>query len=400
MVQARNHSVVIASLSALAVYLSACGPSQPTEWEQHAYIWSRFDAAKPPFVPEEVDALRVLVAQWSVADDVPWFLESNIPATALTSEATIAVVRLDGSSIEVPAADVAQTLRSQLPHWRADWTPQVIEIDHDSATARLGDYTRWLREFRQAWGDQSPIWITALPDWRHSSSLGELLDAADAYTLQVHAIDASASGLLDAGKALEWAAQFEAASDTPYFVALPTYLLRVGRDEAGAVRFIESENRLGTSAAEEQTLFSDPQELVSLASKLRNDRTSKRKGIAWFRLPDSRDRNTLSAATFAALVSGNGLERKVQVRAVPVEAGVATFDLFLHNAGVHDTGLPRAIALDADCEVGDNASGYRATADRRHLERTSQGRLGSGQQASLGWIRCASGKPPEAVVQW
>lgn len=400
MIHAQSHTISIAFLIALVSCLSACAPSHPTEWEQHAYIWSRLEATEPLSVPNGISAVRVLVAQWSAVDDVPWVLESTIPARDLMSEAIIPVVRLDGSSIKVPAPVVAQTLRTHLPQWRADWMPQAIEIDHDSATARLGDYARWLREFRQAWGDQSKVWITALPDWRHSPSLSELLDSADAYTLQVHAIDANASGLLDTGKAMAWAAQFEAASDTPYFVALPTYLLRVGRDEAGAVRFVESENQLGASAAKEQMLFADPAELAALATKLRNMRTGKRRGIAWFRLPGSRDRNTLSAQTFAALVAGDAVERKVAVSAVPVESGAATFDLILRNEGAHDTGLPRRIEMGTGCEVGDSASGYRAAADRRQLDRTAQGLLRSGQKKSLGWMRCTSSEPHEPIVHW
>lgn len=291
-------------------------------------------------------------------------------------------------------------MKQALSHGRVDWTPQAIEIDHDSATARLGDYARWLHEFRQGWGTQSAVWITALPDWRRSDSLSELLDAVDAYTLQIHAIDANSNELIDRKDALAWIAQFEARSATSYFVALPTYAMRVGKGHDGDVRFVESGSRVGAMAANEQTLFSDPSELASLAATLQTTRSRQRRGIVWFRLPVPDDRSTLSLSTFSALVAGGELERKVEAGLVPVQSGAMTFDVTLINAGAHDTGLPRAILLGDGCEAGDTSSGYRASPNRQLLNRTSQGLLHSGQARPVGWIRCASSVPSTPTVKW
>lgn len=388
----------IASQAALVLCLSACSQTQVAEWEQHAYIWSRLDAVKPLSAPKEISALRALVAQWSATGDAPWMLKSAAPETM--PESAVAVVRLDGAAITVPAATVARSLKQALSNWRAGWTPQAIEIDHDSATARLGDYARWLREFRQAWGTQTPVWITALPDWRHSASLSELLDAVDAYTLQIHAIDANSDELIDRENALAWIAQFEARSATPYFVALPTYAMRVGKSEDGGVRFVESGSRVGAMAAHEQTLFADPTELASLAAVLQTTRSRQRRGIAWFRLPVPDDRSTLSMNTFSVLVAGGELERKVEASLVPVQSGAMTFDVTLRNVGAHDTGLPQTILLGDGCEAGDTSGGYRAAPDRQHLNRTSQSLLHSGQTRPVGWIRCASSAPSAPTVQW
>ena len=398
MIHAQSHTISIAFLIALVSCLSACAPSHPTEWEQHAYIWSRLDAVKPLSAPKEISALRVLVAQWSATGDAPWMLKSAAPETM--PESAVAVVRLDGAAITVPAATVARSLKQTLSNWRAGWTPQAIEIDHESATARLGDYARWLREFRQAWGTQSPVWITALPDWRRSASLSELLDAVDVYTLQVHAIDANSDELIDRKNALAWIAQFEAHSATPYFIALPTYAMRVGKGEDGGVRFVESGSRVGAMAAHEQTLFADPTELASLATTLQTTRSRQRRGVAWFRLPAPDDRSTLSMSTFSALVAGGELKRKVEASLVPVQSSAMTFDVTLRNAGVHDTGLPRAILLGHGCEAGDTSGGYSAAPDRRLLNRTSQDLLHSGQARPVGWIRCASSAPSAPTVQW
>ena len=385
---------------ALALCLSACNSAPMPEWTQHAYAWSRSDTAKPIFVPRKISAVRMLVAQWSANGDAPWMLKSADSEIASMPVSAIVVVRLDGTVITVPAADVARSLRQVMSDWRAGWTPQAIEIDHDSATARLGDYARWLGEFREAWGTQSPVWITALPDWRRSASLSEVLDAVDAYTLQVHAIDANSDELIDRKNALAWIAQFEAHSATPYFIALPTYAMRVGKGEDGGVRFVESGSRVGAMAAHEQTLFADPTELASLATTLQTTRSRQRRGVAWFRLPAPDDRSTLSMSTFSALVAGGELKRKVEASLVPVQSSAMTFDVTLRNAGVHDTGLPRAILLGHGCEAGDTSGGYSAAPDRRLLNRTSQDLLHSGQARPVGWIRCASSAPSAPTVQW
>ena len=387
-------------ITALALYLCACKSTPRAEWEQHAYIWSRSATPNQFSVPRDIRAVRVLVAQWSAMGDEPWVLKSAESEALSMGMPVIAVVRLDGATINVSATTVARSLKQDLFYEGVGTPPKAIEIDHDSATARLGDYIRWLREFRREWGDQSPIWITALPDWRRSGSLPELLDVVDTYTLQVHALDADSNELVDLQHSQEWIVEFERLSDTPYFVALPTYVTRVGKDEDRGVRFVESGSRVGASAANEQTLFVDPTDLASLASTLQTSRSSKRRGIAWFRLPSPEDRSTLSMNTFRALIVGDQLERKVAIDLVSVQSGSNTFDLGLHNTGAHDTGLPRSVELGEGCEAGDTSNGYRVAQDRRELIRTSQGLLGSGQTRPLGWIRCASSTPQAPTVQW
>lgn len=387
-------------LSALAWCPGACTTEPHGDWEQHAYIWSRDESTDSVDVPKQIGALRILVAQWSSSGDAPWMLKPARPEAVSLPDSAIAVVRLDGTAIAVSAPTVARSLKDSLFKRHAGWKPQAIEIDHDSATARIGDYANWLREFRQEWGAQSPVWITALPDWRRSSSLSELLDAVDAYTLQIHALNANSGELIDQNQAMSWIARFEERSGTPYFVALPTYVLRVGKGHDGGVRFVESGVPIGATAADEQTLFADPTDLAALATRLRGGRSDQRRGIAWFRFPVAGDRSTISMQTFDALIAGQPLERKIEPVLVPVQVGGVTFDISLHNTGVHDTGLPRTVVLGSGCEIGDTASGFRAGQDHRQFDRASQGLLRVGEAQSLGWIRCASSTPQAPTVHW
>jgi hypothetical protein len=384
----------------LALALAACSEKPPERWEQHAYVWTRSSASSELTSPAAVGALRVLAAQWSINDSKPWMLKSALPTIADRPAPVVVVVRLDGSSLNVSAQTVAQTLRTNLQPWLAGQALEAVEIDHDSATSRLGEYAHWIGEFRSAWGDTSPVWITALPDWRHSDSLPELLNTVDTYTLQVHALDAKESGLMNASKALDWVSQFDSKSSTPYFIALPTYALRVGVGENDSIRFVESETPAGASAAIERTLFADPVDLATLVATLRATRSERRRGIAWFRLPDSLQRNAMSMETFNVLVAGGTPERVVSAVATSVKVGGTTFDVSLGNSGKHDTGLPSEIVLGDDCEAGDVTAGYRVDTQRGVLIRTEQARFASGQPRALGWIRCGSSTPPQLRVMW
>ncbi len=391
---------LLLALFPLAGCFAGCTQSPGSVWEQHAYLWSRTAPAMPAEVPEDITALRVLVAQWRQGEDAPWLRAAELPETSQAALRRIVVVRLDGHAVEVAPHAVADALRARWPGWQAMHAIEAVEIDHDSATARLGDYARWLREFRRVWGGMSPVWITALPDWRRASALSQLLDAADAYTLQVHAIDADSPGLLEVDKALDWAVQFERRSRTPYFVSLPTYALRVGRDSRGGIRFIEAGNRVGAAAANERTLFADPLVLARLVARLRETASAKRRGIAWFRLPDAQQHNALSMATFEALVSGQVPERKVVAWAARVRPDGDTFDVMVRNEGQHDTGLPYSLVPDQGCEIGDAASGYRVAPERTALVRTDESRLASAQQRVLGWIRCPAQVNPALTIKW
>ena len=113
-------------LSFFVIFFAGCRNRYLDTWEQHAYVWSRSDTAKPVSVPSEISAVHVLVAQWPANGDAPWMLKSAMPETVPMPGSTIVVVRLDGAAITVPAADVAQSLRQDLSDWRAGWSPQAI----------------------------------------------------------------------------------------------------------------------------------------------------------------------------------------------------------------------------------------------------------------------------------
>jgi len=384
-------AIVLISL----LVLGACAKLSPA-WEQDAYVWAAGAEPDADTAALPVARHRLLVLQWRAADgEQPQRFDRRDWVEALPATAMVAVVRLDGSRISVNAASVAHALAATIGKWSR--LPVAVEIDHDSATARVPEYTQWLRDFRREWAARTPVWITALPDWRNAPALGELLDSADTYTLQVHAVDRPEQGLLDAERAVAAITAFEAASDTPSFVALPTYQLRVGWDASGTVRFVEGEQAIAASSQHERTLFVDPLQLQSLARQLRDTRTQARRGLAWFRLPRILDRQTLSPVTFAALLRDQSLAQTVEITVRPT-AGVGGYDLMVSNRGPFDRALPKRIAWGESCHAGDPAYGYAHAPDRKAYLLLGSGLLRTDEERVIGWIRCATGSAPVIVT--
>ncbi len=383
--------VRLLALAATAFLFPGCMESTPS-WEQDAYVWSGSHLPDEATATLPLSRHRLLVLQWQVdAGSVPRSFDRRAWLDAQPETPIVAVVRLDGYRIDRDPGMVADALAGEIADWPRP--PIAVEIDHDAATARVAEYAAWLSDFREDWKDRSPIWITALPDWQHSPQLRTLLRSVDAVTLQVHAVDRPDNGLLDPERALTAVGAFEQLAATTLFVALPTYQLRVGWDADGSVRFVEGEQPVAGSAAREQTLFVEPEALAALARTLQSSRPPHRRGIAWYRLPRQGDRQSLSMATFGALVRGEPLAQHLIIEARPGAEGLA-HDLVLHNPGPLDGSLPAAIAWADGCMPGDAAFGYRLGTNRASLERESPGLLRAGETRTIGWLHCPTGQRP------
>lgn len=398
MKQAARRSPRRAALVLIMLPLVACLGCAPAvnDWEQDAYVWSANHHPDAEIATLPLSRHRLLVLQWQVDHGAkPRHFDRRRWLHAFPAAPTVAVVRLDGYRIDQTPALVADTLADAISDWPT--APVAVEIDHDAATGRVGDYAAWLAEFEAHWRGRSPIWITALPDWQHSPDLRALLRSIDAVTLQVHAVDRPMSGLLDHDKAMAAIAAFERLADTPLFVALPTYQLRVGWDRDGAVRFVEGEQPIAASAAQERTLFVEPDTLATIARTLEQTRVASRRGIAWYRLPREGDRQSLSLATFSALVNGAPTAQALAVQARAAGDG-ATHDIVISNPGPLDGSLPPAIAWAAGCLPGDAAFGYRIANHRHRFERDAPGLVRAGESRTIGWIRCPRGQAPAPLI--
>ena len=184
------------------------GCDQPSPWQRDVYIWQRVwtsavvDAMQQ--ASPHVDRFRILSAQWRVGDE-PVVIDLSPGREAFRGQQVVPVVRLDGTRLAVSPEDVAAVIDGQVSLFEAAGAAVVaVEIDHDTATAAVGDYADWLARLRKVLPADLPLWITALPDWRHSPDIARLLNGVAAYTLQVHAVSDNGAKLMDTELALNW----------------------------------------------------------------------------------------------------------------------------------------------------------------------------------------------------
>ena len=381
----------------LILVLAGCQPVSH-DWQQDIYIWQRSWGASSA---QAVDGLspeivrhRILVGQWGAAGQSEFQLDLGPILEALPSRNVVPVLRLDGTRLPVSprqaldrALEVITALRG------AGVRVSALEVDHDTATAAVGDYAVWLQAVRDGLPADLALWVTTLPDWRHSPEITMLLASVDAYTLQVHAVLGNREGLMDMGLARQWVADFSALSNTGFFVALPTYQLRAGLDLAGGLRFLEAEAPVPARSADERFLFVSPAGLSEWVAALRRSRPDNLLGLAWFRLPIAEDRANISLGTLNALVEGRPIQAALELLAEPVRVGAMTYDLSWVNHGPHDAAWPAEVALPAGCSTGGGANGFQIDRSAEQLRHSRPGLLRPGDRIGAGWVRCVAGWP-------
>ncbi len=255
----------------LLLLLGGCQPEPPAPLDQQLYVWQRQwrPAHEQALAQSRADfsTLRVLALQaqpragWSRA-------LVNLAQLKIDGRPAIAVVRLDG---QLPSLD-PDMARTQISQLLIDWQaagvmPIGLEIDHDSASARLPGYTDFLLKLRQHLPPSLKLSITALPAWLDSPQLPALLQAVDSSVLQVHAVSHPRLGLFNPALAREWAERWGRISNRPFYLALPAYGMALLPDTEGAP-VVESETPLNRGG-ERRELLADPRQLAALARQLR-----------------------------------------------------------------------------------------------------------------------------------
>ena len=367
----------------LAFSLVACSPGVP-ELEQHAYVWKRVGTERVDGanLPRGLSALRVLRAQFDADGRLSAVM---LPPDTGVQADILPVVRIEGSVTPADAGAIGAVVQTLLEEQAARGRTPWIEIDHDVARSRVPEYADWLGRLRARTTVPAHWSITALPDWAHHRDLGRLLQTVDAYTLQVHAVAAPADGLFDARGAHDAIRRFAERSPRPFFVALPTYAMRVGLSADGAVRYVESETSVAALAADDRVLFADPFVLQAFVRQLRQERPSSLQGVAWFRLPDRADQRAISPRTFAALVDDIDLAATQWLDLVPV-GNSNNRDLWLRNAGPDDAAAAAVVRLPPGCRVGERRAGIDT--DGASLRPPIGELLRAGQRRRLGWAFC------------
>jgi hypothetical protein len=222
----------------------AGAPTRPAN--HHAYVWQRAwnddVRAAVRTAPPSIRTLRVLAHELPRAAAATGAksrrpprvdVAVDIDALRASGRAVIPVLRIDGARVvdedgTTDDADLAvRALVATARRWRTAGVDVVgVELDHDSATAALPDYARWLAAHRPP---DERVAVTALPTWAdddvegesRSAGLRALLAVVDDVVLQVHAIRTPT--LFDPTTARADVERFATVAARPLFVAVPTY---------------------------------------------------------------------------------------------------------------------------------------------------------------------------------
>lgn len=366
----------------------------PTPLAQEVYVWQRvWDAPLHDALRESRDFLAGLGVLGLQRDARGNWVEPAVDLAVLVRDGRPLqlVVRLDGSVPDWPVAELAQRVQALLQRWHEAGLAPALQLDHDCATARLGDYAARVAELRRLLPAGQSLSITALPDWLRSPQLETLLAAADASTLQVHAVQAPADGLFDAAQARRWVQAWAGRSGArPFRVALPAYGARLKLDAEGGVDAVESEQPLPRRSAQSRELKVDPRAVAGLLRWLESKDLPGLAGVTWFRLPRAGDSRAWALATLRAVVRGEPLFARLEAHWQA--QGNGALDLELRNSGTLDAQLPARLELAGECSAADALPGYRLERAGAGwvLRRTAEGELRAGRGRALGWLRCAA----------
>ncbi|HEY4223335.1 MAG TPA: DUF3142 domain-containing protein, partial [Myxococcota bacterium] len=177
------------AIASSLIALAACGRAPSSTLREDAYVWQR---QWTPAVVDAVgaarfDALRVLALDVSRDGNS----EIAFEASALQGHRVIPVLRIEGSGA-IDGATLVDDAAAELARFRG-LQVVALEIDHDCAAGKLASYAASLRALKASLS--VPLQITALPSWAPSPALDDVMDAVDAVTLQVHAVDRPDAGL-------------------------------------------------------------------------------------------------------------------------------------------------------------------------------------------------------------
>ncbi|MGL4713265.1 MAG: DUF3142 domain-containing protein, partial [Shewanella sp.] len=209
---ASNANETTASPNTSVAVTAATETSHQPRLSQEVYIWQRqWRPANQTALVQSQDAfqgLRILALQ---AHPKPngadiWF-EVAVNHTWLQADSRpkIAVIRLDGQLTHLNAEEVINKIHQVRANWQAKGTHIVgVEIDHDSASAKLPAYHKFLKKLKAQLPADLKLSITALPAWLSSTDFPGLLTSIDELVLQIHSVSDPRLGLFDAIQGWQW----------------------------------------------------------------------------------------------------------------------------------------------------------------------------------------------------
>lgn len=406
-----------------AVGLQAGEPGR-APFTRDVYVWQR------QFGPEVIASLQALSPSWDsccvLAAEVAWTgAGSRITRLPVDHAALAALGRPIGLAVRInafpgpfrrddPTARRLAGLAAELLRAARAAGVKVAElqIDFDAAEAKLAGYREWLVALRTATGD-TPLAFTALPVWLKHPEFRALAQAADAFVLQVHALEKPAGPvavlpLCDPVRTIAWV-QAAGRVGVPFRVALPTYGYVVAFDAAGKFLGLAAEGPRPAwpRDAVVRVVRAEAPVMSRLVRTLATTRPPGCTGVIWFRLPVASDRLNWDVTTLARVLRDEEPVPRWDLAIAWPEPGLA--EIALVNTGGTTERPPDRVVLRwpeaARLLAGDGLGGFRL--DARHAQGQAtiaasalppDAFLAPGRRLHIAWLRFPHEVPLDASV--
>jgi hypothetical protein len=157
----------------LSLFLLLLTPSMSVEAKSGLWVWS----GQLPRTLEGVDTLYML--QGHFWNERGYRYEFQGPPPQELSKKGISLVLTYRLQFKIPPEMVASRYRAHARAWRRQGAVvKGIQIDYDSPTAKLPNYSLWIARLRHSLESEAEVSVTGLGDWLVSASPKDLLSLA------------------------------------------------------------------------------------------------------------------------------------------------------------------------------------------------------------------------------
>ncbi|MBV8378344.1 MAG: DUF3142 domain-containing protein [Verrucomicrobia bacterium] len=400
----RRNSIAVLFACAL---LASCRPqSSDKPLFQRGYLWQR--DWTPAVAAAVTDADRQMDGVVALGTEIQWNSVKPYPVRANLSwetlkrlkKAVALALRIDPYSGPFAEHDLAaSTIVNEATRLIQEAQAHQLELselqlDFDCPQKKLEGYKIWVHLVRAAIRPLKLV-LTTLPTWLDEPDFPDLIGQSDEYVLQVHSIptghQTGREVLCDPARARTWVIK-AGRLGRPFEVALPTYRCTAGYDPFGKLLGVAMDGVAplfppGTRLLE---FDSDADALARLVNDWRAARPEQLKGLIWYRLPVSTDRQNWCWPTMIAVTEGRIPVHRLEVS----RQGDNPVDLSMANNGEADVPVNCTVTVTWKKGIliaSDALPGWklRAAPGRVFFSwNSSHGlRLPPGSKIDIGWLR-------------
>jgi hypothetical protein len=317
-----------------ALLLAACGPAPrppgAPALDHAAYVWApkwgpeTSLAVGADRLPAEVGRLRVYIGVTHLASgpqafavDWPALARSGRILTLVVASGPAVANFRDAPDLSAPG----DLLAAALAEARAvEAKVDRIQLDVECPAPKLAGYAAQIEGVRRRFPGLE-VSVSVLPSWLGEPGLGDLLAAADRFTLHLgpgYALGAARSRT-DFRAAERWVRQ-AAAHGRPFRLGMPITSHYLCHAENGALLGAVAVGRpapAGTVRTE--PVVADPVALPAFVRRLATHSPAELEGFDWMRLPVPGDAGTWSSEGMRAALRGEPATRSLRAAIVPDE---------------------------------------------------------------------------------